>query len=171
MSDEDTQWPALSDVNAAREIVRLGEIKMEDLLSMALAADTRANTLAYTFATVSAALLVTALGLGNVATPSHPAVWAAGAAAATFLASAGMAMWASRPTLFYTRGFNPRDLGPRAPTEIELLRWAAEDLADRIDVNIAAQTLTTSRTTKAHWFGVVATASGPAAALIAWCCG
>lgn len=106
MTDEDNQIP----VELAREIERQGEVRLAALMTIGIAADSRANALCGILGAICIAVLagvVACIALN----PPLPKVVSAGVVVATALfVSAIMAAWAGAPRDFYIPGGHPKKL-------------------------------------------------------------
>jgi len=126
----------------SREIVRLGEARMADILAISLAADQRANVQAYTLACIAAAIAVAAAAYANIGGHDPSAVWALTASAVLFLPATALAFVACAPVIYHTRGYAPSLIVGGANNEMQILMWTADEIQRRIDVNFAANART-----------------------------
>lgn len=149
-SSADANWPTGTKTEAVREIVRLAEAQLADMLTLAVAADQRAISQANMLAAVSAALLVAATTLPSIDGHDPWGVPTLLISAIGFLIAAGVSMYAARPVDFYPSGFQPKHLIECADDPDQLDRWVAEDLQDRIRANRSVLEHTAKFTTRAH---------------------
>lgn len=84
---------------------------------------------------VSAGLLVTAVTLLNAPAPAMPVVISLLASGAMFIVAAALAILAAKPTDFYHRGYTPELLASREGDELQVIKWAVEDLSVRMRHN------------------------------------
>jgi len=130
-------WHPSSDGEAVAEIVRLGEIKLEDMLATALASDSRAINQASIFAALAAGLFAAAIAVAQMTGHAAHLVAAPAIAAVIVLVASFIARQAASPVDFYGRGYTPAKLSPYADNLDQLRRSVAFDLDCRIRDNAA----------------------------------
>lgn len=128
-------WSPDPDGKRTREIQRLAEIQLEDVIAIATSGDGRAATLGAAMSAISAGLLVAAVTVQGFTGHDYRAVVALYLASAFFIVAAGLAVSAAAPSDFYLRGYNPAKLASHGGTEEDIVRWATEDLARKLDHN------------------------------------
>ena len=128
-------WAQDTDLRKAQEIVRLGELVMEDVRELATSGDSRAATLAAAMSAVAAGVFVAAITILGFAQRDINAVYALFASASFFVVSAGLAVLSAAPVDFYLRGFNPKSLAETLGDELQIAKWVAEDIAKKLDAN------------------------------------
>lgn len=128
-------WAADTDLSKAQEIVRLGELVMEDVRELATSGDSRAATLAAAMSAVAAGIFVAAVTILGFAKYDTKAVYALFASAAIFVLSSGLAILSAAPADFYVRGFYPKSLAETIGDELQIAKWVAEDIAKKLDAN------------------------------------
>ena len=121
---------------ALPELFRQAQIVLDGTIQLALAADTRAMTLAGIFGGGSIALLAIAATVQASATGQIPAVVSpvCFVASALFVAS-GICAWAAQPADFQISGYEPRLLMTVANEEGLMQRGITVELQRRIDQN------------------------------------
>jgi hypothetical protein len=140
------------------EVLRLGELTLENTIRFGLASDQRAMVQAGIFGATSAASLTVWDGEN---------AFAVGILVLTMAAACGFAVWAARPTYFYGTGYQPRLLARNPLSERQVRQFVAEDVQLRIDDNNALLEQA------GHWTvaSYTAAAAGAVAAGIAYAVG
>jgi hypothetical protein len=155
--------------DAIKELHRQGEACLQGTVQLAIAADQRATTLAGIFGAGGIALLAAA---ATVLAGAHPSLSLLGGAAATsvcFLAGAIFCAYAGRPIDFFVPGYEPRLLAPSATAdEAWLLRYATEDIQQRIDANRGVLERSATHLRKAAILALSAPAFGAGMFLALW---
>ena len=131
----DPIWAEDVDLLKAREIQRLAETQLEDVIALATSGDSRAATLAAAMSAISAALLAAAVTILGFTAVDAVAVGSLVGSSAAFIIAGGLAVWSARPTDFYLRGYNPAALIPQPGDELMIVKWVTEDVARRIEHN------------------------------------
>lgn len=120
------------------EIHRQGEACLQGTLQLALAADQRATIMSGIFGAGAVALLGAAAGVLGSATPltnATPLLVALLSAAAIWIVGMVLCALAAQPVKFHVAGYEPKKLAGYAADRTEILRYASEDLQDRINHN------------------------------------
>jgi hypothetical protein len=138
-SDPDVDWSGVSEP-MVRQIFQQAETFMRAQFDAALAADTRAMTMASVFVTLATAIIAGAIAYGDKAGHA-PAIAGAFAGALVMLIGAALGVWAARPIDFYFPGNQPEKWFPiRGGDLIEALGGESENYARHIAANDAALT-------------------------------
>ncbi len=159
MTDEPWNWDGVSDATV-REMMRLAELQLADLLTASIAADQRAAAQAGILAGFGAALIAIAATAGTGDAPQLAAAWGAFCAGVGMIWAAFMSGVASRPTDYFVSGYEPRRLLGAAVDEAWLLRCVVEDMQMRITKNRAVLDQTASLTDAAYKGALAAIALG-----------
>jgi len=159
-------WEKISD-GAVREIHRQGEEVLKGTVQLALAADQRATTLCGIFGGGAVALLAAAATILAGSNLSAPSLIAALVTALLLFVASLFCASAARPTAFFVGGYEPRFLISSGTDEMWMLRYASDDLQDRIDANRKALDHAASLVQWGMRFAGSAIVAGIAAFLIA----
>lgn len=149
MSDlaiEPFDWTDIKD-SAVKEIVRLAELQLSDLLAASLSADQRAVTQAGILTGFGAALLAAAAA---VADSAHATAWSALVAGAGMIVAALISGVAAKPIDYRASGHDPKNLLGAARDEARMLQFLAEELQVRIEKNRAVLERTATCTSVAY---------------------
>ena len=128
-------WSSDTDLAKAKEIQRLAEIQLEDVISIATSGDSRAATLGAAMSAISAALLATAVTVMGFTERDLVAIYALIASSACFIVGAGLAVASAAPTSFHLRGYSPVNLIGQPGDEAMIVRWAVEEGARKLERN------------------------------------
>lgn len=134
---EEWSWNGVSD-EATREMMRLAELQLNDLLAASLAADQRATNQCGVLAGFGAALLTAAATLWLADEQQANASISALTAGVGMLVAAFISALAARPTAYMASGYEPRKLISVARDASEMLKGVIEDMQMRITHNRAS---------------------------------
>jgi hypothetical protein len=151
----DAELLAIAD-EAVAEVVRQAELKMDQALTMALAADQRASSLGATYGAVSAGLLAAAGTLDAIDHAKVPLVAGLAVAAAVFFAATCVCAWACRPISYFSAGNDPASVVMSADNVIGMNRLYCRELDVRLRKNAAVLARTGRWTTRAQLVAVIA---------------
>jgi len=129
------EWPPSVQINEAREIVRLGELQMEDIRELAISGDSRAGTISAALSAVAAGLVAAAVAVLQLKQPNIASIAALLCSATFFATAAGFALGAAFPSDFGIRGFDPAKLIGLDVNEFQIVKWNAEALVETIAHN------------------------------------
>jgi hypothetical protein len=152
-------WSAIPETSA-REVLRLAELTMADLLHASLAADARATTLSGIFAGVSAAGLAAAVATGAMRHPDPGVVVVLGVMSAGFLGASFVCVHAGRPTEYFAAGYEPAKLQRCAADARWLVGYTVESLDRRIAHNKERLRRSAVWTAVAHKVALISVALG-----------
>ena len=129
----------LSEVSleSAQELHRQAEACLSGTVQLAIAADQRATTMVGIFGAGSVALLAAIATVLAASSPHKPFIAGAGTMAAFFFAAALTSAMAAAPTDFHVGGYEPKRFVRSASDLLWMLRYAVQDMQDRIDLNRA----------------------------------
>ena len=119
------------------ELHRQAEACLDGTVQVAIAADTRATTLAGIFGGGSVALLAGAATIVAGGNPDkfHALLVSALVAAGAWFVAAMLCAWSGKPRDFFLGGYEPRLFAKSATDVTWMLRYATEDMQVRIDHN------------------------------------
>ena len=152
----------LSEISLAsvQELHRQAETCLSGTVQLAIAADQRATTMAGIFGAGSVALLAAVATILAAASPNNPFIGGASAMAALFFVAAVTSAMAAAPTDFHVGGYEPKLFVRSAGDLAWMLRYAVQDMQDRIDFNRAVLARSARRLRVAMGFAVAAIPSG-----------
>jgi hypothetical protein len=118
-----------------RELHKQAETCLAGTVQFAIAADQRATTMAGIFGAGCIALLAAIATVLAATAPYSPFIGGAAGMALLLFAAAITSGMAAIPTDFHVGGYEPKRLAKSASDLIWMLRYALDDMQDRIDVN------------------------------------
>jgi hypothetical protein len=130
-------WSAQADSRAIAEILRLGEVKLEDMLTTALASDARAINQASILAALAGGLLAAGIAITQVHGYHQEYVVGPIVSAVVTLIGSFVSRQAAAPVDFAARGYSPHNLAPLASDFDRLMMKVAEKMDKRIIENTA----------------------------------
>jgi len=119
-------------------LLRQGELRLADLLTISVASDQRATTLGSAFGALAAALFAADATLLTIQAFDVPAAVSIAIASLGSVIASLLCFYAGRPIDFYVGGYEPQRLLPAASNDIWLLRYICQDIQQRIDLDKAA---------------------------------
>jgi hypothetical protein len=134
-------------------MLRQGEARIADLLTVSIAADERATALSSSFGALAAGLFAAVATILTIQKFDGAVTVSIGIAAIGSLIASFVCGYAGRPIDFFVGGYEPKSLIPSAVDEVWLLRYICQDVQRRIELDkkVLKQTalLTTVGTTVA----------------------
>jgi hypothetical protein len=160
----DLDWKGY-DPEKAREIFNLGQAYLDAQLQTALAADSRAMTMAGLFVTLGLAILAAGVGYWQTDKESWAVLLPAVAAAGLFVCAGAQAGWAARPITFYLPGTHPEQLFKSREDDLATMLGGQAEIDDRdIRRNEREMARSASAVMRAFWMAVAA----PGVAFAMW---
>jgi hypothetical protein len=123
--------------DGVRELHRQAETCLAGTVQLALGSDQRATVMAGMFGAASVALLAAIATVIAGSAPNYPFIGGAGAMSLLLFAAAIASAMAAAPTDFHVGGYEPKRFARSATNVDWMLRYATEDMQDRIDMNRA----------------------------------
>jgi hypothetical protein len=118
-----------------RELHKQAETCLAGTVQFAIAADQRATTMAGIFGAGCIALLAAIATVLAASVPYSPFIGGAAAMSLLLFAAALTSGMAATPTDFHVGGYEPKRLARSATDLVWMLRYALDDMQDRIDAN------------------------------------
>jgi hypothetical protein len=122
---------------SVQELHRQAEACLSGTIQLAIAADQRATTMVGVFGAGSVALLAAIATVLAATSPHNSFIAGAGTMAALLFAAALTSGIAAAPTDFHVGGYEPKRFARSASDFVWMLRYAVEDMQDRIEFNRA----------------------------------
>jgi hypothetical protein len=141
---------------AGRGCNNLDRQSRSDSTLRGIAADQRATTMAGIFGAGSVALLAAVATVLAATSPNKPFIGGASAMAALLFVAAVTSGMAAAPTDFHVGGYEPKKFVRSASDLAWMLRYAVQDMQDRIDFNRAVLERSARRLRVAMGFAVAA---------------
>ena len=170
MTDESVEidWTGVSE-DTARQIMAQGETFMQAQLQAAIAADSRATTMAGLYITLALAVLAAGFGYSDI-TDSNSALLAGLLAGIFLIAAAVFANWSARPCDFYFPGNQPSQWFAVRNIELaQLLGGEAENYEERIVFKDAVLGVNKTALERAHIIAILSPVAGIAGWLLGLC--
>lgn len=136
-NDETWNWSGVSD-ESVREIMRLAEVQLADLLTAAIAADHRAAAQASVLAAFGAAAIGAAVASFQGQNPDLRTAAALAVTGLGMVIAALVSGRAAQPSDYFASGYEPKRLLPAAGDHIMMLRGVARDMQARLEHNRAS---------------------------------
>jgi hypothetical protein len=150
------------------EIHRQGELCLLGTIQLAIAADQKATTLSGVFGAGSVALLAAIATMITGPTYNVAFIVAAGIASVLLFLATLICAMAARPTDFFIAGYEPKRLGQSQGDKLTMLRFAAEDIQDRLDKNRMALEKSAKLLVRGFWCALLAVPAAILAFSITW---
>jgi hypothetical protein len=160
----DLNWQGY-DPEKVREMFNLGQAYLGAQLQTALAADSRAMSMAGLFVTLALAILAAGLGYWQTNKDSWAVLLPALTAAGLLVSAGAQAGWAARPIVFYLPGTHPEQLFKCRGDDLATMLGGQAEIDDRdIRRNERCMAANARAVMRAFWIAVAA----PVAAFGVW---